>query len=402
PYIRALRLAHAGRPVTLYEAAKHAGGRCHSFVDETLDATIDNGTHLMLSGNDEVMDYVRLAGSSDELMIQDRARFEFLDGQSGERCAVDLGKGRGKLSLAAALMHADNRPPGVSAATLWADMRALKNATEQTVGECLKASTAYTVFWEPLCLGVLNAHPDVGAASVLWAALERTVMKGGAFARPVLTRQGLGAALVEPAVASLRAKGADVRFGARVKGLDLQGHRVAGLIFAGGAEVLGEGDQVVLAVPHFAARELIADLSVPEQSGAILNVHFKLAHSVGEAVMIGLVNADSHWVQARGAVASVTISAAEDWMELDGETIATRLWPDVRRALDIDGEKPAHRVVKERRATFLATPEALGQRPGTKTAYDNLVLAGDWTQTHLPATIEGALTSGRLAAEALA
>ena len=87
-------------------------------------------------------------------------------------------------------------------------------------------------------------------------------------------------------------------------------------------------------------------------------------------------------------------------MDQDAAAIATRLWPDVAKALNISGDVPPYRVIKERRATFAQTPAALALRLQARTAFANLMLAGDWTATGLPATIEGALKSGRLAAEA--
>jgi len=98
---------------------------------------------------------------------------------------------------------------------------------------------------------------------------------------------------------------------------------------------------------------------------------------------------------------SVTISAANRMVDQDAEAIARAVWPDVVAALNLDEPMPAWRVVKERRATVAATAEQEKLRPGTRTGLGNLVLAGDWTATGLPGTIEGAIRSGRTAAEAL-
>jgi hydroxysqualene dehydroxylase len=83
------------------------------------------------------------------------------------------------------------------------------------------------------------------------------------------------------------------------------------------------------------------------------------------------------------------------------DAIAAAVWPDVRAALSLHGAMPAWRVVKERRATFAATAAQERLRPGSRTAMANLALAGDWTATGLPATIEGAIRSGRTAAQVL-
>jgi uncharacterized protein with NAD-binding domain and iron-sulfur cluster len=93
------------------------------------------------------------------------------------------------------------------------------------------------------------------------------------------------------------------------------------------------------------------------------------------------------------------VSVADALADQPAETIAARLWRDTARALDLPPEPQAPgRIVKERRATFAQTPAAAAHRPGTRTAWPNLLLAGDWTATGLPATIEGAIRSGHRAA----
>jgi hypothetical protein len=158
---------------------------------------------------------------------------------------------------------------------------------------------------------------------------------------------------------------------------------------------------VVLAVPPWVATALLPDLTAPDAFEAILNIHFRVAADPGEAGFVGLVGGTAEWVFVKPDHVSVTISAANRMVDRPAETIAAAVWPDVRTALGLEGEMPPYRVVKERRATFAATAVQERLRPGARTTLANLVLAGDWTATGLPATIEGAIRSGRNAAEAL-
>jgi hypothetical protein len=104
----------------------------------------------------------------------------------------------------------------------------------------------------------------------------------------------------------------------------------------------------------------------------------------------------------RGDVASVTVSAADSLAEEGSDAIATRMWREITRALGLEGQPlPAFRIVKEKRATFAQTPAETRRRPGFRTPWSNLLLAGDWTDTGLPATIEGSVRSGRTAAAAI-
>ena len=115
---------------------------------------------------------------------------------------------------------------------------------------------------------------------------------------------------------------------------------------------------------------------------------------------LGLIGGTAQWLFARDAVVSVTVSAADQLADRDNAAIAQILWTDVTRALDLPvAPQPQSRVINERRATIAQTPVNIAARPSAATAWSNLFLAGDWTDTGLPATIESAVLSGRTAAD---
>ena len=116
--------------------------------------------------------------------------------------------------------------------------------------------------------------------------------------------------------------------------------------------------------------------------------------------MTGLLGGVSHWLFRRENVASVTISAANQMVAEPSEKIANQVWSEISQLVG-GGEIPPYRVIKEKSATFAATPHNNGLRPQAITKMKNLFLAGDWTDTGLPATIEGAVKSGHLAAKAV-
>ncbi len=157
----------------------------------------------------------------------------------------------------------------------------------------------------------------------------------------------------------------------------------------------------MLAVPAPVATALLPGLQAPDRFQAILNVHYRIDADPGPAGFIGLVGGTAEWVFVKPGVVSVTISAANRAVDTPPDALAQQVWSDVRAALQLDTTHPPYRVVKEKRATFAATPEQEARRPVTRTALRNLVLAGDWTATGLPATIEGAIRSGRAAAAAI-
>jgi uncharacterized protein with NAD-binding domain and iron-sulfur cluster len=122
----------------------------------------------------------------------------------------------------------------------------------------------------------------------------------------------------------------------------------------------------------------------------------------GEAGFWGLIGGVAEWAFAKGGILSVTISAANKYNDTDNAELAARVWADLAAAFGLAAaDIPEHRVVREKRATFAATPAQLAKRPATRTGIKNLALAGDWTDTGLPATIEGAIRSGNAAALAI-
>lgn len=387
----AVAAARRGVPVVVHEAAKHAGGRCRSFHDERLGCIIDNGNHLLLSGNHAVADYLKTVGAADALYCPPCAEFPFVDLASGERWTLRPGAGRVPLWL----LDPARRVPGTRLADYLAAVR-LAFARGKTLDRYVDpGSAAWRRFWEPLAVSVLNTAAEEADIGLLWPVMLETFFKGEAACRPLIAPGGLSEALVDPGIAWLRAQGADIRFGRRLRALDRAGGRVAALRFDDGTDILGPQDAVLLALPPQVAGGLLPELAVPDAFRAIVNGHFRFAATKGPPSLLGVVGGTAHWLFLRPETVSVTVSAADALAEQPNEAIAGLLWREVSQALQL-GETPLPpwRIMKEKRATFAQTPAQLARRPGPHGPLGNLLLAGDWTATGLPATIEGAMRSG--------
>jgi len=228
-----------------------------------------------------------------------------------------------------------------------------------------------------------------------------TFGRGGAAMHPLLPGEGLSESLVDPALTLLGKKRAEINFGHRLRTLRFSGDRVAALDFGKGEVVLGPKDAVVLAVTAPVAGEMVPDLVVPTSFRGIVNAHFKMATTAPAYSFMGVIGGTVEWIFVKPGIISTTTSAADSIIDEPAEGLAARLWADVQAAFKMKGiDMPPCRVVKEKRATFAATPEELARRPGTATRWSNLFLAGDWTDTGWPATIEGAIRSGFAAADA--
>lgn len=397
----AVRLAARGRRVDLLESANHAGGRCRSYVDGDLGCRIDNGNHLLLSGNNEAFAYLSEIGATETLEGPSPASFRFVDVASGEAWTVRPNGGRFPWWI----FSSSRRVAGTRAREYLGGLRLARAGASRTVAEVLDdGGPLYRRFWEPFALAVMNTKPDEASAALLWPVVRETLGRGEAAYRPRIARDGLSETYVDPALAFLAKHGATTAFGRRVRELVFDGGRVCAIDVGGERIAIDEGDCVVLAVPPGACASLVPGLTVPEEFRAIVNVHFRLpdAGAAGGLSVVGLVGGLAQWLFRRGCIASVTISAADDVVDSPSEEIAARVWHDISQVLGRPGtDMPPYRIVKEKRATFAQTPAQIARRPGPRTPWRNLVLAGDWTDTGIPATIEGAIRSGRRAAETI-
>ena len=394
----AVSLARAGRRLAVCEAAGQAGGRCRSFHDTTLDRVVDNGNHLLLSGNREVLAYLAEIGAADGLAGPSTAEFPFLDLDGDVRWVVRPGRG----PVPWWIFSRARRVPGSGPWDYLQGLRLARAGPGTAVAGCLdRGQHSFRRFWEPLAVAVLNAGADEGAASLLWPVIRNTFGRGAAACRPRVARDGLSRTFVEPALALLARHHGEVHFNRRLRSISFGLDRVTGLDIGGDAVPVPAGACVVLAVPPAACVALVPGLIAPRESRAIVNAHFRLDRERKGVSILGLVGGVSQWVFVRGDIASVTVSAADALVEDSPRSIAERLWPEVTHALGLGGRGlPAYRIVKEKRATFAQVPAEAGRRPATRTAWKNLFLAGDWIDTGLPATIEGAIRSGRGAAAA--
>jgi squalene-associated FAD-dependent desaturase len=395
----AVHLARTGARVIVHEQAAQAGGRARSFHDALLDTVIDNGNHLMLSGNHSVLTYLDIIGARHRLTGPGSARFDFFDVETGDRWAIDLNRGPVPLWM----LYKDRRILGTSMSDYLSGLKLL-TAGNRSVKELFgDQGQMYRRFWEPFSVGVLNTPPDQAVARLLMPVIRETLAKGADKSEPLIARKGLSDALVDPALVWLARNNAEVRFGERITALQNDGKRVTGLKTGKGEEGLGPSDAVVMAVPAWAATDLLDGISVPNQFAPIVNVHFRLPHPIKPAhgsPVLGMIGSVSQWVFARGDIASITVSAAFGLADESADEITARTWPEVAAALKLDpGEPPPARVIKERRATFVASRDQLALRPPARTIFNNLVLAGDWIDTGLPATIEGSIRSGQKACD---
>jgi squalene-associated FAD-dependent desaturase len=391
----AVRLTLAGVAVTLHEATRQAGGRCRSYDDAATGMHIDNGTHLLLSGNHAAVDYLKTIGVTPDFAP---ASFRFVDGASGESWILRLGDG----SLPTWIFDAGSRVPKTSVLDYLKLLPLIAGGTDRPLREVLdRDSELYRRLLDPLMVAALNIDTPSGSSRLAAKIARETLMRGGQACRPLVFERGLSTAFVEPALAFLKGKGVAIHFEHEMEGASIAGDRVGAIRFGDGELALGPDEALVLAVPAYAATKLVPVLEAPDQFRAIINIHYDIAPPAGSPFMTGVINRTVEWIFAFKQRVSATISHADRLLTQPRQELAETAWQEIAHILGMDAGLPKWQLVRERRATFAATPEQNARRPAATTQWSNLILAGDWTDTGLPATIEGAIRSGQRAAEVL-
>ncbi|KAA8386644.1 hypothetical protein FOH24_14845 [Acetobacter tropicalis] len=402
----AVEAAGAGKHIVLHEAGRACGGRARSYEDRQIGCRIDNGNHLLLSANKTVFRYLAMTGGLDTLTGPREPLFPFVDLAEDARWTLDLSRGR----VPWWVFQPHRRVPDMRLVELRSLQKLMSAKEDQTVAECLLPGAFSRRLLEPFAISALNTPCETGSAALLGAVIRESLSLGGEACVPWYARDGLSETLVDPALAHLRVMQAEIRTQSRIGGLDIECGRITALHGPEGSIPLTDEDFVILAVPAPVAAGLldgrVQGFTAPDAFESILNLHFRLAApprplgTFAKSGFMGLVGSIAEWVFLRDDILSVTVSAANRFTEQDPDELARTIWQDVRHACDpvlmeaLPDTPPQQRVVWEKRATFAATPEQNRLRPGPATALVNLALAGDWTATGLPATLEGAMRSG--------
>lgn len=392
----AVHLSCAGKRVRLYEAAPTAGGRARSYEDRELGARIDNGNHLLLSCNEAALSYLSIIGAKDTLHTPDKAEFPFINVQTNQRWMLSIGDG----FFPSWIFSKKRRVPGTHALDYLQGLKLLTAGRWETVADKLDTKRAlYRTFWQPLTVAIMNTKAEEASARIMGRVLEEAFASGGKGLRPLTVKDGLSESFVQPALDYIKARGGDIQFGKRLQSMETGADEIKKLVFAGGEVVLQRWDWAVLALPPWSIAEVLPQIPAPVEFRGIVNAHFRLDVPKSRTRITGIIGGTAEWVFEKNGIVSTTTSAAEAIIDKPAEELAGLLWKDVAKLYGLEtAAMPAARVVKEKRATFAAAPEQSFRRAKIEARNGNLVVCGDWTDTGLPSTIEGAIRSGRQAA----
>jgi len=428
-------LAESGWRVRLFEQRPFLGGRATSYVLPDGEH-VDNCQHVTLGCCTNLEDFYRRVGAGDKIKFFDRLFFLDPQGRRGEMQAGLLPAPfhmagsfvkfapltlRDKLSIAWAMLNIlqtngrtwDVDQYGGISMLEWLRRRG------QTKG-------AIERFWRVVLVSALDEGLDKTDArygiDVFWKAFlsNRSGYRMGVPIVPL-------AQLYEGCKLAIEQKGGEVNLRATARSLQIQNSAITSAQFDAGREE--RADAFILAVPHTAVADLIPD-EIKRKDSAFRNlallktapitgVHFWLDREVMSEPFVTLLDTTTQWIfnktalygaspgspqnPQKGQYLQLVVSASYNLLQKSRQEIIDLCLKEVRQALPAAREANLIKatVIKETAATFSPEPGVDRWRPKQETAIDGLFLAGDWTDTGWPATMEGAVRSGYLAAEAL-
>ena len=421
----AVRLSSLGIPCLLLEARPHLGGRARSFVDRRTGCVVDNGQHVLVAAYRHTMHLLEAIGTRSALSLQRSPMLRFHHPHRGF-CSFRVPDLPVPLNLAAGLLRSDLFSPADKVRLLRAgaaiarDVPVLADTTvERWLDGRGQSAESKRSFWEPLSIAIMNEKIAVASARVFLHALRTAFLSergGAAIAVPTL---GLSDLFAAPARRFIEREGGELRTHAEVAGCTTRAGKVTSVRMRKGASRACSA--VILALPPWNLAGLLPEeltrsgtlaqaSAVP--TSAIVSIHLWFPHRFTSEEFVGVIGRRVQWIFNRRALAgegvhgthlSAVISAAGPVVDMgNGELIEAAL-DDVRAVFGRSIERPSHSlVIRERRGTFSCSPHVDRMRPGASTLIANLFLAGDWTDTRFPATIEGAIISGERAADGVA
>jgi squalene-associated FAD-dependent desaturase len=419
----ALALVERGVEVQLFEKRAILGGRAYSYRAREAGHTVDNGQHLLMGCYRATLRFLDRIGARDRVEIQPRLSVPFLHPERGSatfRCAL----APSPFHLVLGAMGYTHLTPRERWRLVSGGLRIAlryRGGSEDTVSQALheagQSENLRVSFWNPLAIAMLNDLPERASADLFAEVLRRVFFARPAASCIVFPRVGLSDLFAEPAAAAIERLGGAVETGPAVRSVVPTGERASGVAIEGRGEL--RADAVILAVPPPALGPILPEgvRSTPRlaaidrlQGSPIVSVHFWFEEAFETPRMAGFLDGPIHWLftppmqPERGRYVTLVVSGAHALVTRRPEEIAQIARRELERY--VPRARALHvadsLVVKEPQATYAATPEEQSLRPGPSTPIANLFLAGDWTDTGLPATLESAVVSGERAAEAAA
>ncbi len=397
--------------VTLLESSPKLGGRAYSFTEPKSNDVVDNGQHILMGCYSDTINFLKLIGANKNFIYQKNLLINFLT-QAGEVVRLKSFTSLYPFNLLIALLN-------FKAITFTERLSLLKfviklpfishqKLSDKNVRDWLKeekqSDDTIKSLWEIIAVGSLNTNIDKASAFMFREILMKIFFNGNFASTIILPKYGLSDAYVNNAKEYIESYGGKIKLSSSVKEFIISDNRIVGIKTAN--EVYNDFDYVISAIPFYAFKiiypELFLDEKIEFEYSSILNIHIWLKNNPMKEQFYGLIDSSVHWIFNKGNHINLVISDADYLIDKSSEEVFQMCVEELIKYTEVEeSEVFQYKVLKEKRATFIPSIKINFVRPSSRTKIANLFLAGDWTNTGLPSTIESAVKSGRVASELL-
>jgi squalene-associated FAD-dependent desaturase len=407
----AVMLLKNGVDVHLIEASPKLGGRTYSFHSDKINEPVDNGQHIMMGCYNETLKFLDIIGGGENVEIQDNLSLKFVKpGGDVFELATQSDLYPINLTRAIASYKALTVRERFRVLDLFLDLYCIEEEDIEnlTVAQWLEDEgqdkNSRDALWDILAIGTLNSRCEDASAALFARVLNRVFFTGNEASKVVFPRMDLSRMYVNPAVDFIENNGGKISTGERILSIDHNSGTVTNVITS--KNEYRNFDYFISAVPHYALLKIL-DLDISDELknidfhySPIVSVHLLLESNPFENKLYGLINSSIHWIFNHDKYISLVTSAAEDLAEMDDQSIINEVFLQLGNYFPVFSPDFVLNwtIIREKRATFVPTPKIEAKRKLISSPFRNLYLAGDWTNTSLPATIEGAVQSGFSAA----
>jgi len=420
-------LDHQLKPIII-DRNRHLGGRVRSFYAHDIGHYLDNGQHILASAYSETRELLKKIGSLKKVFFQNKFAARFIIKSDKDYYFNTYPLPSPFHFLVPLLVSKKNT--GILWRDLWNIFRharllnndEFKEMTLETWMTTCKQSNAISEFlWKPLALSILNTSAQSASAYLLYQAISRSFLGPRRLSGMGIPQDWLSDIFSSPAEKYLKKYQSKIQLLTQVRYIQRESEHTLKIITQKGPL---SSKSIISAIPPYALSNILKNSNFSELSflknkldrfeyNPIMTINLYLDKPLPGQFPASLVSSPIQWIfrhpeknESPGQFGYALVSsAANEFNEDSREEILDMTQKELGKMFGSDLEKThtilTYKVIKEKRATISQTPESITLRPTTKTLLKNFYLAGDWIDTGLPATIEGAVLSGRLAVEAL-
>lgn len=412
----AVNLADKNISLKVFEASSKPGGRAMSLVDKKSGDIIDNGQHILIGAYKEFLKICQELGAMKYLKkMPMKVKFIFPD---KSRVVLNPEILPGKLGMLAGLLNMNiSWKSKKNALKFLIKLNISKDdylgiSSYDFLKKFKQTDELINILWEPLVVATLNASLRESDASLLAAVIRQGLLPGPKASRIYFPYYGFNK-IYDLFNKYLKKHKAEIHFKSSVKELVIENGKAKGVILSNGETHYA--DYIISAMPAKRLKAVLGENLLPElryinnyEYTPIVSLYLWYDREIMEEEFVALLETQAQWIfkyknpdNKHQNIYSIVISNAENLLDFSSEEILNICLEEIERVLPIakEAKLESWRLFRDKKATISPAPAIQFIRPHTKCSIENLYLAGDWTQTYLPATIEGAARSGKAAAD---